>query len=539
MDNTVKASTIKTFTDVHTWTGLGAGLALFIAFYAGAITVFTHELDAWDNYGIAKSEAGDIRQANELLSEVIATQPVAGETIRLNISSPEHPGNHVMWFERLEDGDFKRHDFHLNEDGTLDTSGNTSELAGFIYALHYNLGIPTDWGLWLLGVICFIYGIALVSGVVIFIPNFVKDIFVVRPGKNKKRFWLDTHNIVGVLSLPWHIMFAWSSALLAIAIFLLAPFQLTVFKDDITSRLGSELGVVQAPEPSGIPGAMLTAGALLDIARLEVPGLEPTQLRVSNVGDSNATVRVIGKTHSEHMEPYANIVMMATDGRILSVSQPETASAGATFYRGLIALHFASFGGYLTKWLYFILGLAGAYLFYSGNLLWVESRRKRRSQQQTPASLFLARLNSGVCIGCMAGISAAFLASRGLADLADRAYFMKGAYYGVFFAAILWSFVRPVATGTRELLQACALLTAAIPILDIALLDTTPWSAAAQGHYELLTVDLMAIVAAACFWFMAAKLNKRAISGDPNSVWAAHPTSPHGTEATVASEGTQ
>ncbi|WP_313759694.1 PepSY-associated TM helix domain-containing protein, partial [Diaphorobacter nitroreducens] len=40
------------------------------------------------------------------------------------------------------------------------------------------------------------------------------------------------------------------------------------------------------------------------------------------------------------------------------------------------ALHMASFGGTAVLWLYFLLGLAGAWLFYSGNLLWVETRRK-------------------------------------------------------------------------------------------------------------------------------------------------------------------
>ena len=38
----MKASTLRTFTTVHTWTGLLAGFALFIAFYAGALTMFFH-----------------------------------------------------------------------------------------------------------------------------------------------------------------------------------------------------------------------------------------------------------------------------------------------------------------------------------------------------------------------------------------------------------------------------------------------------------------------------------------------------------------
>ncbi len=517
----MKRSTLKTFIDVHSWTGLGAGMALFVAFYAGAITVFTHEVGSWDSYSVSVAQQQDLEQAQILLDLVIATQPVAGETLRLNLSSAQHPGNEVLWYERLQDGSFERREFRLNEQGVLNTSRDTSELAKFIYALHYKLGIPGTWGMYLLGIICFIYGIALVSGVVIFLPNFVTDLFIVRPGKNKKRFWQDTHNIVGVLSLPWHIMFAWSSAILAIGFFILAPFQVAVFDKDIAEILGPQMGQVQTPQASGKNGPMLGVTELLAIVQTQTPNLEATQLRVINVGDTNAVVRVIGDTNSEHIDAYATLTLMASDGKIVSVSHPATDSGGAIFYRGLIALHFVSYGDYLAKWVNFILGLAGAFLFYSGNLLWIESRRKRRQAVQPRNTVLLARLNSGVCIGCMAGISAAFLASRGFAHLSDRAHLMEAAYFTVFVSAIIWCLVRPVASGTRDLLNVCALFSVAIPIFDVLLLDTTPWASASAGQWELFLVDAVSLIAAFTFWGMARAVQRRALYGDPNSVWAA------------------
>jgi hypothetical protein len=41
------------------------------------------------------------------------------------------------------------------------------------------------------------------------------------------------------------------------------------------------------------------------------------------------------------------------------------------------ALHFGNFGGAPVRWAYFFLGLAGAFLFYSGNLFCADSRHKR------------------------------------------------------------------------------------------------------------------------------------------------------------------
>ena len=45
----LKSSTLRTFTTLHTWVGLVAGFALFVAFYAGAITVFHHDLMVWQS----------------------------------------------------------------------------------------------------------------------------------------------------------------------------------------------------------------------------------------------------------------------------------------------------------------------------------------------------------------------------------------------------------------------------------------------------------------------------------------------------------
>src|SRR3546814_5549573 len=44
------------------------------------------------------------------------------------------------------------------------------------------------------------------------------------------------------------------------------------------------------------------------------------------------------------------------------------------------ALHLGNYGSAPVRWSYFFLGLAGAFLFYSGNLLWIASRRNKESK---------------------------------------------------------------------------------------------------------------------------------------------------------------
>ncbi|MEM1436949.1 MAG: PepSY-associated TM helix domain-containing protein [Pseudomonadota bacterium] len=517
----MKASTVKTFLDVHSWTGLAAGMALFIAFYAGAMTVFFHELEVYDSYhDSAVVEPQPIEDAERLLTLALDAQPGMADNLRLYPATAEHPEHVVRWFERLEDDSFERHEFRLAEPGGLNTEADNARLAGFIYHLHYTAGLPDAIGIYALGIVSLIYGLALVTGLLIFLPNFFKDLFSLRTGKNKKRFWLDSHNAVGVVSFPWHMMFAWSSVLLCLSVFLIAPFQLLVFDDNLLEILGPELGLVQPLKPTGETAGMLPVGELLAISQAEAPGFSPSQIRFTHYGDSNAMVQIFGGANSDTLLTNVGITLNASTGEVLGVRHPDTSGIGATFYNSLIALHFVSYGGYFLKWIYFIFGLAGAFLFYSGNLLWIETRRKRRRAEQPGNTILLARLNSGVCIGCMAGISAAFLASRALMDWSNRGDITEWVYYGVFTAAVAWCFLRPVALGARDLLFACAALTALIPIFDTVFLGMPIWQSLLQGEWPLFCVSLLALLGAPVFLQLGLAVQRRAENGTPNSVWS-------------------
>jgi uncharacterized iron-regulated membrane protein len=519
----MNANTVKTFLSIHTWTGLGAGMALFIAFYAGAMTVFFHELEVWDDFdGVAEVRAHNLSDSQRLLDLAVTENPNMDTNLRVYPPDADHPQTSVLWFERLDDGTFERHDFRFDESKNLDTSepleGN---LASLVYRLHYTAGLPNNFGTYVLGLVSLIYGLALVTGLLVFLPNLMKDLLNVRPGKNKKRFWLDSHNAVGVISFPWHMMFAWSSVILTIAIFLIAPFQLMVYEDDLIEMIGPELGVVTPIEATGESAAVLPLEELLAIAEREAPGMSASQLRFTNYGDENTMVQIFGDSNTQTLLTNASITLNGTSGEVLGVSHPSTSGIGATFYSGLIALHYVTYGGFLVKWLYFIMGLAGAFLFFSGNLLWIETRRKRRSRDQPSNTLFLARLNSGVCIGCMLGISGAFLVSRALMGMEGRGDWTEVAYYALFFGSLAWCYLRPVALASRDLLFGCAALTALIPVFDGVFANMPIWQSLSAGNWPMFCVSLIALIGAVLFLRIGLTVHKRAYFGNPNSVWAA------------------
>ncbi|MEJ1961099.1 MAG: PepSY-associated TM helix domain-containing protein [Gammaproteobacteria bacterium] len=520
----MKAQTLRTFIDVHTWVGLIAGFALFIAFYAGAITVFTHELHEWDDYKVWNAPSGSVADAQHLVDGVIAQFPAARESFSLQLPGEHGPRAVLYWYERQPGGDYKTHEFRWNQ-GKLEEGTDQSQLAGFIYRLHYTAGLPAAWGTYVLGFVCILYGVALVTGVIMYAPSFLSDLFALRIGGNLKRLWQDAHNVIGVLSLPFHVIFAWSGAVLCIGTLLLAPFQFLVFDGKLLKIIEADLDLVAAEPATQVAETMLPVAQLIARAQRALPGLEVEQLQYTQGGDASAQVSLYGSTRSRALTSLAGVALDANTGSVLRTLDSRTFSAGTTFYRGLVSLHFGEFGHAAVRWLYFILGMAGAFLFFSGNLLWVEARRNRRSPEQRRSSRVMAQLTLGVSLGCIAGISAALVAARVLPnEWADRAHDVEIVYYSIFFASLAWALLREPSRAASELLTACALLTLVVPISDVWVTGMTPWRSIAQGQWISFVVAVLSLLFAGAFLRIARAVRRRAVHGDPNSVWAATPT---------------
>lgn len=185
-------------------------------------------------------------------------------------------------------------------------------------------------------------------------------------------------------------------------------------------------------------------------------------------------------------------------------------------------LHFGSFGGAPVRWAYFALGLAGTFLFYTGNLLWIESRRRKERKagavEQTRATRILGALTVGVPLGCVAGISLTVAAAKWLpAGASDLAAWHSRIYYLVFVAAIFWALARGAARSGAPLLWAAAAATAAIPISS--LLSTVLGSGWSHDGASRL-VDLVAVAGAAALGIGARAVRRRAVSGPRDSIWS-------------------
>jgi len=518
----LSSSTLRTFTTLHTWVGIVAGFALFVAFYAGAITVFHHDLMLWQAPHAMDKPVETMDDAQRLLDETLRRHPDSRKWIGLLFPGGESPQALTYWPDAQGTWHYASLD---NPDGG--TQPPQAALSELINELHYSLGIPVA-GVYLMGIVSMLYGVALISGLIIHLPKLAGDLFALRPGRNLKRFWQDAHNVIGVLGLPLHLMFAITGAMLClvmVAAFALNPL---IYGGKLMEAMPAALDTAPVREPAQVAASMGALSGWVErsqqVAREQgLAEFEPAYLKLTHAGDRNATVEITGEV-PRMLGALGAVALDAGSGRVLATQLPGNRDANHATLSIAYLLHFGEYGNAWVQWLYFLLGVGGAFLFYSGNLLWIESRRKRRQHEQGRSPLWMARATVGVCIGLCVAVSASFVAAQAMESdwLAgkDVAAGIRWTCFSTWASCALWAALRAPVRAARELLWAAALATALIPIAHGAVSGWWWWKSAAAGHWALFAIDAGALAMAVGFAMLARATARRAHHGEPNSVWA-------------------
>lgn len=529
----MRSDVIRIYKNLHTWTGLLSGMALFICFYAGAFSMFKEPLSRWATPPMPQTHAPwpTPEQWPELINQTLEQHPEAARGFVLHLQQQENLPAPLTWVtgeERL----------HVAPQGwaTLDTQGELvsgafepAPLAELVDLLHQTAGIPGGGhhylGIYLMGLICVLYVLALVSGLIVLMPTLMKDLFAVRPGRNRKRFWLDTHNVVGLASLPFHLVIGLSVIVFAFHDQIYEGLEQVVYRDHaMWERTAPDL--TPAPVAELLPPELLLA-QLSSVA----PDFVPRELYYQRADTLSAQVRVFGQTpwQPQRDENRGLATLDARTGEILDTAYlPGHENRWTAIINSFFALHFGNYGGGLVQWAYLLMGLAGAYLFYSGNLLWVESRRRRQRGSDTPeqkrTTVAMAALTVGVCWGCVAGISCAVLAGKWLAtaNLNLQNLYMT-VYYSVFVAAVIWAFMRGAARAAVDLLRLAAAATLAIPLSGMLALLWPGLPVWLHRAPQLLLIDAAALVFGLIFAWMAQRAARHFRANGQDTIWTLPP----------------
>lgn len=502
---------------LHTWCGLICGWLLCAIFLTGTLSVFREPITRWmqaqpmleastppDAAGAVASAAA---QGLRYLEDVAAGAPW------WRIELPMAPGDAMQVAWRDAAGSQER--WLDPTDGRLlpQPWGRASEGGRHFMKFHYMLHLPVL-GYWLVGALSIGMLIALLSGLVIHRRIF-QDFFCFRPGK-RLRSWMDAHNVCAVLALPFLFMIVYTGLAVFYISYMPWPLQalyggdakaLNRYQAALASNHGADV------TPAGVSATAAEPAAWLARA-CELLPQAPGKLLITRPGQSDMSARVIGFV--DPARPSGSL-----DGRAASVTFDGASGAvlritGATsapmtphqVHTVMESLHFAHFGGWGMKWMYFVSGLLGTAMMATGTIMFSVKRRQSRTREFGAASARIYRLAEALNVAALAGICVAsiayFYANRLLpAAMSARADWEIRLFLLVWLATAVHALCRSPRQAWIEQLGLGAMLCLGLPWLNAAVTGQHLLRYLAAGDMQRAAVEFTVIGLGALLGWMA------------------------------------
>ena len=479
---------------LHTWGGLIVGWLLFVIFLTGTLAVFDQEIDNWMNPELPAHQLTDEQAVQRALGYLSEHEPGAKQW---GISLP------YARSPQLQASTGGRRD---GVSVTLDPDSGevlpVRETVGgrFFFLFHFTLHMPRMIGIYLVGALAVGMLAALVSGIVIH-KKFFKEFFTFRPAKGQ-RSWLDAHNASAVLLLPFHLMITYSGLAIFLVIYMPAAMDAlfdgnreAFFKAQDTAPPALEIKRPQAIEPA----PLVAIAPLLAKAR-EVMG-PLSGVSISNPGKSNAEIQI--------RPILGNRIALIKGGGMRfdgvtgeQLSGPTEMRSTVLTHRVVSGLHFAQFGGYPMRWLYFICGLISSAMIGSGLVLFTVKRRRKYASESRVAQV-LYRVVEAINVTVMAGLSLACISllwGNHLlpAGMAQRSDAELNVFFGMWALSLLHALIRPRMQAWREQLALAGVMCLTLPLLSLATVNQ-PWALHSSMGLELTAMALGALLLWACW----------------------------------------
>ncbi|WP_437755177.1 PepSY-associated TM helix domain-containing protein [Sorangium sp. So ce1389] len=392
-----------TFWDVHAWTGVIGGLLVYVMFLTGGIALFRGQLAVWEEpLRQQRSSVGQVG-LEATLEQGLAAARATPEELWLDLPEGGQGAARLVYYEQGEQVSLWVHDGLVRE---------REGLSRFLFELHYLWHDATGvWLYYVAGLLSVALLLALATGVLIHLKDIVRQFHQFRPDKRRRVLWSDMHKVLGVMGLPFQLMYAYTGAFIVFLGLLAPAFTGPVFGGDAArvDRVAWGASFAQEPAP-GAPARGLTLDELAARARAAEPRLVPEKVRIRHRGLDSGTVDIRGPVEGV---PFGRgtVRLRAIDGAVLSLDAPGAPGARSSALRWIYGLHFADFGGVTLRILFFVLALATCATILTGNAIWLARREARR---ESAGNRLLARLTVGFGAGTVVAIAALFLASRAL-----------------------------------------------------------------------------------------------------------------------------
>lgn len=512
----MKQSLRQSMTWLHTWSGLIVGWILYFIFVTGTAGYFYVEIDRWmrPEQPLAVAYPSAARSAAEA-DAFLRAEAADADYWRINLPVGRQSKQlDVTWGKgETPFGGIVGQKVYVPATGVFaDEAKPRATQGGYgLYRMHWKLHyLPQMLGVFIVGLCTMAMLVAIITGVIAHKRIFT-DFFTFRPRKGQ-RSWLDFHNLMGVLSLPFLIMITYSGLIFYTVTYVPSGVQ-AAFKGEPQSywrHIEPDLRIT-APGPASpmapLEGVVEAAGAAWN-------GPGPDMLVVLNPLRANSQVVALHSGAGTLLRDVGErLVFDGATGKLID-RHTSSASAPHAVYSGLLGLHEGVFAGAILRWLYFGSGLLGCALVATGLVLWTVKRRaKQGAQGEEPFGHRLVEcLNIGTVAGLPVGVAAYFWANRLIpADMAGRQNWEFHALFIAWGLLLIYPCFRPARRAWVETLSFAAAAFGLLPLINLLTTDRHLGVTLPAGDWGLAGFDLT------CFALALGFATAARMAGRPSS----------------------
>ena len=498
---------LKRLTEAHSWLGLIISGLLFVVFFAGSISLFRDEINQWSMQPHIKLSQKAPLPISQIIESAIQGLPFDPKEHLTLVAPTKHSPYYKAYVDVQHVAGEKDYVSVLIDPNTGEKVGDPDdfELADFIYDLHTDLNIPA--GTYVIGVVTLLFFFALISGVFIHARKLINNFFKYRSEENPRSKLLDMHNVVGVMSLPFTLMYAFSGLIFNLVIIYQIVFAIVLYKGDQQALLDDGGYKVVKTEWVDKAWDKPTIDALYQQTS-DKYNVAPRLVRIYNYGDESAVLHFFISEKSSLTSNF-EVAFNLKDNSIYFKRDFENPNTLRTGLNVISTLHFGSYAGFDLRILYFILGMGVCGLIVTGNLLWIEKRSRQRNQSRKTLA-FVNNFTLWSTGGVIIATAIAFLVERITPlNILDRADYMIGSFIATLvIIAILLLFNRDKKLFLGWLLKISGFIAISVILCDWLMFTDEMITLANQGVTTIIGTQIGLAIMATLFIFSGSKLTK-------------------------------
>ncbi|WP_313622387.1 PepSY-associated TM helix domain-containing protein [Achromobacter sp.] len=492
---------------LHTWAGLIFGWVLFAMFLTGSLAFFRPEITRWMQPEI-QVQPGPAVQAVETAQRYLNENAADAKRWFITPPSDREPLIQLLYqTPKPKPGERGFVRVKLDPATGQAVTGRQTRGGDFFYRFHFELETAFPWGRWLASIAGMFMLVAIISGIITHKKIFT-DFFTFRPKKGGQRAWMDGHNVLSVLGLPFHLMITFSGLVLFMV--MLMPAGIQAVYDTPRQYTDDVFKAFKVTPPLNQPAPLVAIAPLVEQAQQHWQG-RVGRVTVNNPGDAGATITLTrdeadGVSYGR-LAPY-----MRFDGVTGALQEGSDERSATVVTAGAITgLHLGLFAEPLLRWLYFLVSLAGTGMVATGLVLWIAKRRQkaRPGDAREAFSLRLVDgLNAGTIAGVVFGVAAVFLANRLLpAEMPGRQVWEVRAFFSAWGLSLVYAFLFQ-RRKWQDLLAVAAAALALVPVVNALTTHRHLGVSLPEGDWVMAGFDLTCLASAVLFGWMARKAAK-------------------------------